>query len=118
MNDNRPTLAMMIIGAVIFVCVTAAWLTAEFNHIGTGALLAFAVPVVGALFIGQQLGATRDAAQQAASQTNGALDARIKAGVAAALADRDAARTRQAKGDISRETLAIPGELVTLPPAE
>lgn len=106
MHDNRPTLAMMIIGAVIFVCVTVAWLVAEFNHIGTGALLAFAVPVVAALFVGQQLGATRDAAQQAASQTNGALDSRIKAGVAAALADRDAARTRQAKGDISADDQA------------
>ena len=102
MNDNRPTLAMMVIGAVIFVAVIVAWLVAEFNHIGTGALLAFAVPVVAALFVGQQLAGARDAAQQAASQTNCVLDSRIKAGVAAALADRDAARTRQAKGDIDQ----------------
>ena len=97
MNNDRPTLAMLIVGTIIFVTVTAAWLFAEFNHIGTGALLAFAVPVVGALFIGHQLGATATAAQQAASQTNGALDARIKAGATAALAERDATRTMQAQ---------------------
>ncbi len=111
MTDNRPTLAMMVIGAVIFVAVIVAWLVAEFNHIGTGALLAFAVPVVAALFVGQQLGATRDAAQQAAAQTNGALDSRIKAGVAAALAARDAARTRQANGDISAQAAASTTDL-------
>ena len=98
---EKPTTAMMIIGTIVFVATLGAWLFAEFNHIGTVALLAFAAPVVVALFVGQQLGATRDAAQQAAAQTNGALDSRIKAGVAAALADRDAARTRQANGDIS-----------------
>lgn len=99
--DTRPTLAMMIIGAVIFVAVLVAWLVAEFNGVATGALLAFAVPVVGALFIGHQLGATRDAAQQAATQTNGMMETRVKSAVASALADRDAARTRQAQGDIS-----------------
>ena len=88
---------MLILGTIIFVTVTAAWLFAEFHHIGTGALLAFAVPVVGALFIGHQLGATATAAQQAASQTNGGLDARIKAGATAALAERDATRTMQAQ---------------------
>ena len=97
MNNDRPTLAMLIVGTIIFVTVTAAWLFAEFHHIATGALLAFAVPVVGALFIGHQLGVTATAAQQAASQTNGALDARIKAGATAALAERDATRTMQAQ---------------------
>jgi len=100
MTNDRPTLAMLIVGTVIFVTVTAAWLFAEFHQIGTGALLAFAVPVVGALFIGHQLGATATAAQQAASQTNGALDARIKAGATAALAERDATRTMQAQQQI------------------
>ena len=107
MTDNRPTLAMMIIGAVIFVAVIGAWLVAEFNHIGTGALLAFAVPVVAGLFVGQQLGATRDAAQQAANQTNGILDGRIEAAVSTALAKRDAARTRQAVGDISEDRVGV-----------
>ena len=106
MNDNRPTLAMMIIGSIIFVTVIVAWLVAEFNGVATGALLAFAVPVVAALFLGQQLGATRDAAQAAANQTNGVLDGRIEAAVSTALAKRDAARTRQAAGDISEDRQA------------
>lgn len=101
-TEDRPTLAMMIIGAVIVAIVLVVWLIAEFNHVPTGALLAFAVPVVGALFLTSPIAAARDAAQAAAGQTNGVLDSRIKAGVAAALADRDAARTRQAQGDISQ----------------
>lgn len=101
MNNDKPTTTMLVIGTVIFVTVIAAWLTAEFNHIGTGALLAFAVPIVGALFIGHQLGTTADAAKQAANQTNGLLESRVKSAMASALADRDAARTRQAVGDVS-----------------
>lgn len=108
-----PTTTMLIIGAVIFVAVIAAWLFAEFNHIGTGALLAFAVPVVGALFIGHQLGSTADAAKQAVSQTNGGLDGRVKSAVSAALADRDAARTRQAQGDIDDH----PAPVSPIPPS-
>lgn len=96
MND-KPTTTMLVIGTVIFVTVTGAWLLAEFNHIGTGALLAFAVPIVGALFIGHQLGTTADAAKQAANQTNGILSDRVEAAVTKALAARDAARTWQAQ---------------------
>lgn len=96
MND-KPTTTMLVIGTVIFVTVTVAWLVAEFNHIGTGALLAFAVPIVGALFIGHQLGSTADAAKQAANQTNGILNERLEAAVTSALAKRDAARTWQAQ---------------------
>lgn len=101
MNDNRPTIAMLIIGMVIFVSTLAAWVFAEVNGISTGALLAFAVPVVGALFVGHQIGKAADAAQQAANQTNGVMESRIESAVASALARRDAARTRQAQGDIS-----------------
>lgn len=107
MNDNtRPTNTMLVIGAVIFVTVTGAWLFAEFNHIGTGALLAFAVPVVSALFLGHQLGQTATAAQQAANQTNGMMESRVESAVASALAKRDAARTRQVMGDIGVDQAA------------
>ena len=117
MTNEKPTTTMLIIGTIVFVVTIAAWLVAEFNDVPTGALLAFAVPVVAALFLANGLNRTTAAAQQAAAQTNGALDARIKAGVAAGIAEqlpaietaaaaanakRDAARTRQAQGDISQ----------------
>lgn len=105
-DKSQPTTTMLVIGTVIFVTVTGAWLVAEFNGIGTGALLAFAVPVVGALFIGHQLGTTASAAQQAANQTNGMMESRVESAVASALAKRDAARTRQAQGDISADQAA------------
>ena len=114
--NGKPTTTMLVIGTIVFIVTIAAWLIAEFNHVPTGALLAFSVPVVAALFLANNLNRTAEAAQQAAAQTNGALDARIKAGVAAGIAEqlpaieqaaaaanakRDAARTRQAQGDIS-----------------
>lgn len=111
MNDNRPTIAMLIIGTIVFVAVLACWLLAEFNHIGTGALLAFAVPVVSALFLANNLTRTASAAQQAASQTNGMLDARVKAAVTAALSDRDAARTWQAQ-----QAQTVPATSVSVAP--
>ena len=111
----RPTPGMMIIGTVIFVATLAAWLYAETHDVDTSALLAFAVPVVGALFLSSGISAARSAAEQSANQTNGSMDAKIRAAmgsalsehdgaleaaVSAALAKRDAARTRQALGDI------------------
>ena len=124
MTNEKPTTTMLIIGTIVFVVTIAAWLVAEFNHVPTGALLAFAVPVVAALFLANGLNRTAAAAQQAAAQTNGALDARIKSGVAAGIAEqlpaietaaaaanakRDAARTRQAQGDISQSIGETPG---------
>ena len=91
----------LIIGAVIFGVTVAAWLIAESQGISTGPLLGFAVPVVAALFLAPSVSATRHAAEATAAQTNGVLDGRMKAAVSAALADRDAARTRQMQGDIS-----------------
>ncbi len=101
---NQPTLGTMIIGCIIFLGVLAAWLYAESRDIDTSALLAFAVPVVSALFLSGAVQRGAEAAERAANQTNGALDGRIQAAVSAALANRDAARTRQARGDIAADT--------------
>ncbi len=109
----RNQLASLIAGTIIFLATVAAWLYGELNHINTSALLTMSVPVIGALFMVGGINAARDAAQQAASQTNGAMDTRIKAQVAAALGDRDAARTRQAIGDVSSN--ASNDEIVTRP---
>ena len=115
---NQPTLGMMVIGCIIFLGVLAAWLYAESRNIDTSALLAFAVPVVSALFLAGTVQRGAEAAERAANQTNGALDGRIQAAVSAALANRDAARTRQARGDIAtgdpsaavtEQTLILPG---------
>ena len=85
----------------------AAWLYGEsVAHVDTTIVWTVSGPIILALFVGHQLGATADAAQQAANQTNGVLGDRIKAAVAAALADRDAARTRQAQGDIGPDQAA------------
>ena len=104
-NTRVPTTITMLFGVVIFVSTLAAWLYGEsVAHIDTAIVWTVSGPIILALFVGHQLGATADAAQQAANQTNGVLGDRIKAAVAAALADRDAARTRQAQGDIGAET--------------
>ena len=101
-NTRVPTTITMLFGVVIFVSTLAAWLYGEsVAHVDTTIVWTVSAPIILALFVGHQLGATADAAQQAASQTNGVLGDRIKAAVAAALADRDAARTRQAQGDIA-----------------
>ena len=90
----------MVFGTIIFVATLAAWLYGEQMGVETTTLWTVSTPVVMALFIGTAVGEAADAARQAAAQTNGAMDPRIKAAVAAALADRDAARTRQAVGDL------------------
>ena len=101
-NTRVPTTITMLFGVVIFVATLAAWLYGEsVAHVDTTIVWTVSGPIILALFVGHQLGATADAAQQAANQTNGVLGDRIKAAVAAALADRDAARTRQAQGDIA-----------------
>jgi hypothetical protein len=90
-----------VLGAVLFCAVIAAWTFCKLRQIDTTELLAFAVPVIGALFLVGPINQAAQASQQAAAQTNGVLDARIQSAVSSALAKRDAARTRQAQGDIS-----------------
>lgn len=90
-----------ILGGVIFVSVVGAWLLGKRWGIETTELMAFAVPVVGALFLVGPINQAADASKAAAAQTNGVLDARIQSAVAKALANRDHARTRQSQGDIS-----------------
>jgi uncharacterized membrane protein len=97
---NRTALDR-VLGTVIFVAVLATWLVGKRWNIDTTELMPFAVPVVSALFLVGPISKAAESASQAASQTNGMLDARIQAGVAKALAARDAARTRQAVGDVS-----------------
>lgn len=103
---KQPTTATMSFGVIVFLASLGAWLWGETHGVNTDILWIVTTPVVGALFIGQQLGATAQHAQQAANQTNGMMDSRVKSAVSAALADRDAARTRQAQGDVSDATTA------------
>ena len=104
---NKPTLAAMIIGTIITLGTMGVWYLAELNHIGTGALLAFVVPIVGALFIGNQLSSTSSAAQQAANQTNGSMKSTVKTAVAEALAERDHTRTWQTVSDGGQPPLPV-----------
>jgi hypothetical protein len=110
-KDNTRSAVTMGFGVVVFVATLAAWLYGEAHHVDTTIVWTVAGPIILALFVGHQLGTTSDAAKQAASQTNGVLDARVKAAVAAALADRDAARTRQAQGDIGTVLTTLPATL-------
>lgn len=104
---NRPTTVTMTFGVVVFIATLGAWLYGEsVAHVDTTIVWTISGPIILALFVGQQLGAAADAAQQAANQTNGVLDGRVKAAVASALADRDAARTRQSQGDVSQAAQA------------
>jgi hypothetical protein len=96
-----------VLGAILFVAVIAAWVYCKVQGINTTELLAFAVPVIGALFLVGPINAAASSASQAATQTNGMMGPRIEAAVASALAKRDAARTRLAQGDIS-ETAGAP----------
>ena len=98
---TKPNNGTMAFGVIVFVATLAAWLYASSNGIPSEMLWAVSTPVVLGLFVGQQLAHTSEQAQKAADATNGALPERIKAAVTSALADRDAARTRQSRGDIS-----------------
>ena len=126
-TSSRPSTAALTVGTILFVVLVGAWLFAELNGIGTGPLLALAGPIIAGLFLAGPIGEARSAAQAAAAQTNGVMDSRFKAAataalseqheatkaaVAAALADRDAARTRQALGDIGI------GDHLDQPPSE
>ena len=97
----KPDWHTMIFGVLIFCATLAAWLFGELHGVETTILWSVATPVILALFVGQGLADTAANARAAATQTNGNMDGRIKAAVSSALADRDAARTRQAKGDIA-----------------
>lgn len=103
--STRPSRSNLVAGVVVFALTLGAWLYAELNGIDSGPLFYMAVPVVGAMFLVSPVNKAADAAQQAATQTNGGLESRIKAAVSSALADRDKARTRQAMGDIGAEQL-------------
>lgn len=100
-HRSTPNLAMMIVGAGVFAMALTAWLYGETRGIDTTVIWTVATPVVGALFLVGPITAAASSAQQAAQQTNGQLEARIKAAVSSSLADRDAARTRQAAGDVT-----------------
>lgn len=84
---------MLIVGTIIYVASLGAWLYAAAVDIDAGAILAFASPVVGFLLIGGYAARAASAAEQAASQTNGVLDARIKSATTSSLAERDQAKT-------------------------
>lgn len=104
---NRTTtsgLAVLIVGLLVFAMTCATWLFAAINGIDPGPLFYIAGPVIASLFVAPSLGKAADNAAQAATQTNGQLDARLEAAAGRALAKRDAARTRQAVGDVG-----IPG---------
>lgn len=89
----------------------AGWLIGALNHIDTAPLLALVVPVIGALFLLGQMNSTREAAQQAATQTNGNMDARLLASALQALSIRDTTK-------IAAQN-SLPGQPVTpIPPAD
>lgn len=89
---TKPSTVTMAYGTVIFVITVTAWLYSALNNIDSGVLWNVAVPVIIALFVGDKLRETADAAKRAATQTNGNLDARVENAVTAALSRRDAAR--------------------------
>lgn len=95
--NDRPaakgqTVAAMAFGTIIFLATTAAWLYGSEKGIDTTVLWTVTTPVIGALFIGGALSKTADHAEQAAIQTNGSMEAKIKSQVATALAERDSTR--------------------------
>jgi hypothetical protein len=104
-SRTTPTgLAVLVAGVIIFLATLTAWLIAGHMGIDPGPLFYIAGPVIASLFVAPSLGKAADNAAQAATQTNGQLDARLEAAAGRALAKRDAARTRQAVGDVG-----IPG---------
>lgn len=91
MNNQRST-ATMIIGVIVFLASLTAWIYCAERDINTDILWAVVVPILTALFIGNQLDSISRNAQQAADQTNGTLIPRVETAVANALAKRDTAR--------------------------
>ncbi len=112
-SSRGQSIAAMGFGTIIFVATLAAWLYGSERGIDTNVLWSVVTPVIGFLFIGGALNKTAEHAEQAAVQTNGSMDSKIKAAVSSALADRDSARTRQAQGDISEpQRVVLPVQLV------
>ena len=116
------TWVTMLIGLGVLGMSLAAWLYGEKNGIDTRVLWTVVPSLLIALFIGNSIGTNTevtqkaaDAAQMAATQTNGTLAPRIEAAVSSALAKRDAARTRQAQGDISQDVTMPPAPAVVVP---
>ena len=68
MPRANATIWTMIFGTIIFVATLYAWLYAEQHSIDSSVLWPVAVPVITALFVGQQLGAIGKAANQAVVQ--------------------------------------------------
>lgn len=95
MNNRNQYLPGYIIGTIVFTITVAGWLYAEAHGISTSALLGFAIPVVGALFLANGVTNLARDARAAATQTNGSLETRVEAAVTRALASRDQARTWQ-----------------------
>ena len=91
----------MIVGCVVLGMSLVAWLWGEAHDIDTSMIWTIVPIILASLFIGNSLGATADAAKQAATQTNGTMTERMVNAVTIALTARDAARTRQVQGDIS-----------------
>jgi hypothetical protein len=100
-GSKGQTVAAMAFGTVIFIATLVAWLYGSQRGIDTTVLWSVVTPVIGFLFIGGALSKTADHAEQAAIQTNGSMEAKIKAQVSSALADRDAARTWQATSPLA-----------------
>lgn len=86
-------------GLGVFAITVFGWLYAETHGVDSGALFYMASPVIAALFLAPGVNRAADAATEAARNTNGPMDARIRAGVAEALAARDNARALQAVRD-------------------
>lgn len=100
------TTSSMLVGLGVLVVVVVAWLYGATHGVDVTPLWAIAPALLVALFLGAGVAQAGQFAQQAAQQTNGALDARIAKVMSDQLANRDAARTRQAVGDISQPTAA------------
>lgn len=98
------TTSSMLVGLGVLALVLAAWLYGSTHGVDVTPLWAVAPALLVALFIGAGVTQAGQYAQQAAQQTNGALDARIAKVMSDMLANRDAARTRQVKGDISADS--------------
>lgn len=100
MNTHPMPTRSLVAGTVIFLATLAAWLYGAQAGVDTTMLWAVSTPLVLGLFLGETVTAAATSARQAAIQTNGSLEGRVKAATAQALAERDAARTRQVLGDI------------------
>lgn len=103
----KVNVTTMVFGTIVFMCSLGAWLYASEHGLQTDIIWTVTVPIIIGLFLGEQLSKTASNAAKAVEQTNGSLSAKIETIVARALANRDAARTRQAQGDVGGPTPTI-----------